>query len=76
MRPRKKNFLRKKFNLPTDAFIVGSFQKDGSGWGQGFQPKKVKGPDILIDNFKDLNKEIKNLFIVVRSIKGVCYKKS
>ena len=61
----KKIFLRKKFNLPTDAFIIGSFQKDGSGWGQGFQPKKVKGPDILIDTLKILNKEIKNLFVLL-----------
>ena len=30
------------------AFVVGSFQKDGVGWGEGLEPKLVKGPDVLV----------------------------
>jgi glycosyltransferase involved in cell wall biosynthesis len=34
--------------LPQNAFVVGSFQKDGVGWGEGLEPKLVKGPDVLV----------------------------
>ena len=30
--------------LPVDAFVVGSFQKDGVGWGDGLEPKLDQGP--------------------------------
>jgi glycosyltransferase involved in cell wall biosynthesis len=39
---------RAQLGLPPDAFVVGSFQKDGVGWGEGLQPKLVKGPDVLV----------------------------
>ena len=34
--------------FPRDAFVVGSFQKDGVGWGEGLEPKLIKGPDVLV----------------------------
>ena len=34
--------------LPGGAFVVGSFQKDGVGWGEGLEPKLIKGPDVLL----------------------------
>ena len=39
---------RAALGLPADAFVVGSFQKDGVGWGEGLEPKLVKGPDVLV----------------------------
>jgi glycosyltransferase involved in cell wall biosynthesis len=36
------------FELPESAFVVGSFQKDGVGWGEGLEPKLIKGPDVLL----------------------------
>ena len=39
---------RRALGLPDDAFVVGSFQKDGVGWGVGDEPKLVKGPDVLV----------------------------
>jgi glycosyltransferase involved in cell wall biosynthesis len=39
---------RAVLGLPADAFVVGSFQKDGVGWGEGLEPKLVKGPDVLV----------------------------
>ena len=39
---------RTALDLPADAFVVGSFQKDGVGWGEGLEPKLVKGPDVLV----------------------------
>lgn len=48
--------LKKKYNLPMDKIIIGSFQKDGSGWGEGLIPKMVKGPDIFCEVVRRLNK--------------------
>ena len=39
---------RAALGLPADAFVVGSFQKDGVGWGEGLEPKLIKGPDVLV----------------------------
>ena len=39
---------RQKFKIPDSAVVVGSFQKDGVGWGDGMMPKLIKGPDIYI----------------------------
>ena len=35
---------RAKLGLPEDAFVAGSFQKDGVGWDEGLEPKLIKGP--------------------------------
>ena len=52
----KKSYLKKKFNIPENKIIVGSFQKDGVGWGAGLEPKLIKGPDIFCEVVKSLNK--------------------
>ncbi len=41
--------VRTSLGIPLDAFVVGSFQKDGDGWGAGDSPKLIKGPDILVE---------------------------
>jgi glycosyltransferase involved in cell wall biosynthesis len=40
---------RARFGVPEKALCIGSFQKDGAGWGEGLEPKLIKGPDIFID---------------------------
>jgi glycosyltransferase involved in cell wall biosynthesis len=40
---------RRALGLPETAFVVGSFQKDGVGWGDGLEPKLIKGPDVLLE---------------------------
>jgi len=45
---------RTKFNIPADVIVIGSFQKDGVGWGDGMEPKLIKGPDIFVETLKDL----------------------
>jgi len=54
--PAKRKGIRKKLNLPDDKVIIGSFQKDGSGWGDGLKPKLVKGPDIFLQVVEKLAK--------------------
>ncbi len=48
---------RLKLGLPDGHLVVGSFQKDGVGWGDGQKPKLVKGPDILIETLKHVARE-------------------
>ncbi|TBR15802.1 glycosyltransferase, partial [bacterium] len=55
----QKEELRKKLNIPPGAVCIGSFQKDGNGWGEGFEPKLVKGPDIFVKAVKELSKSFK-----------------
>ena len=53
----KKISLKIKYNLPRDRIIIGSFQKDGVGWGEGNEPKLIKGPDIFCEVIKRLKKD-------------------
>jgi glycosyltransferase involved in cell wall biosynthesis len=52
---------RQLLGLPASAFVVGSFQKDGVGWGAGLEPKMIKGPDVLVavlDRLQELTSEL------------------
>ena len=39
---------RSRLGVPEGAVCIGSFQKDGVGWGEGMEPKLIKGPDLFI----------------------------
>jgi glycosyltransferase involved in cell wall biosynthesis len=41
--------LRIELGIPEDAICIGSFQKDGKGWGEGLEPKLIKGPDLFVE---------------------------
>jgi glycosyltransferase involved in cell wall biosynthesis len=56
---------RRALGLPESAFVVGSFQKDGVGWGDGLEPKLIKGPDVLVATVERLRERIPELFVVV-----------
>lgn len=49
-----KQELRQKYNLPLDAYIVGSFQRDTEG-ADLVSPKLEKGPDLLADYIMSLH---------------------
>jgi glycosyltransferase involved in cell wall biosynthesis len=46
--------IRLKFGIPKEKVVVGSFQKDGNGWGEGLEPKLIKGPDVFCDVIEKL----------------------
>ncbi len=48
--------IRSKLRMPDNRVIIGSFQKDGVGWGEGLEPKLIKGPDIFCQVVADLAK--------------------
>ncbi len=54
----QKNNARNYYNLPKDSIVIGSFQKDGVGWGDGLSPKIVKGPDIFLQTLNIIRKKI------------------
>lgn len=49
--------IKKDLNLPEKRIIIGSFQKDGCGWGEGLRPKMEKGPDIFCDALEKISKK-------------------
>jgi glycosyltransferase involved in cell wall biosynthesis len=56
---------RDALGLPASAFVVGSFQKDGVGWGEGFEPKLVKGPDVLVAALERLRAAAPELHVLL-----------
>ena len=56
---------RKSIGIPDNAFLIGSFQKDGTGWQEGNQPKLIKGPDIFAKSLINIQKKIKNVFVLL-----------
>ncbi|MCE7858798.1 MAG: glycosyltransferase [Chloroflexi bacterium CFX2] len=56
---------RRELGIPESAFVVGSFQKDGVGWGDGMEPKLIKGPDIFLAVLKEVKREIPELFVLL-----------
>jgi glycosyltransferase involved in cell wall biosynthesis len=60
-----KQVARDRFDIPNSSFVVGSFQKDGSGWEEGNEPKLIKGPDIFLAVIKILKQKNPGLFVLL-----------
>jgi glycosyltransferase involved in cell wall biosynthesis len=56
---------RARLGLPESAFVVGSFQKDGVGWGDGSEPKTIKGPDVLVEALERVAREAPELVVLL-----------
>lgn len=56
---------RSDLGLPSSAFVVGSFQKDGVGWGEGLEPKLIKGPDVLLAVAERLAGQVPELYFLL-----------
>ena len=54
---------RSALDIPESAFVVGSFQKDGVGFGEGLEPKAIKGPDVFVRVVEQLR--IPELFVLL-----------
>ena len=50
----KRQRARQRLGLRPDDIVVGSFQKDGEGWGHGDKPKLIKGPDVFVKTVERL----------------------
>ena len=47
--PDQRRAARQGWGVEDHEIAVGSFQKDGVGWGEGLEPKRVKGPDVFLE---------------------------
>ena len=56
---------RARLGIPESAVVVGSFQKDGIGWGEGLAPKLIKGPDVFLKTIAILKHRIPELFVLL-----------
>lgn len=56
---------RERLGIPESAVLVGSLQKDGIGWGEGDEPKLVKGPDVLVDALARLRERVPELWVLL-----------
>ncbi|MBI5164213.1 MAG: glycosyltransferase family 4 protein [Magnetospirillum sp.] len=55
---------RARLGIPAGRLVVGSFQKDGVGWGEGREPKLIKGPDLFVDTCRRLARDVP-LFVLL-----------
>ncbi len=63
--PEDRAQTRAKLGLPADAFVAGSFQKDGVGWDEGLEPKLIKGPDVLLAAVERLRQRVPDLWLLL-----------
>ena len=63
--PESKKMIRRELGIPESSIVLGSFQKDGVGWGDGLTPKLIKGPDVLLKTLSILQQRTKNIFVLL-----------
>jgi glycosyltransferase involved in cell wall biosynthesis len=63
--PGERAATREQLGLPANAFVAGSFQKDGVGWEEGLEPKLIKGPDVLLTAVERLRKRVPDLVLLL-----------
>lgn len=59
-----KTELRKKYDLASSDYLVGSFQRDSLGSDLS-KPKLIKGPDIFLDIVEKLSKQKNNFKVIL-----------
>ena len=60
-----KRKVRSKLRIPQSAVVIGSFQKDGNGWGEGLEPKLIKGPDVFLRTVEILKFQVPEIFVLL-----------
>jgi glycosyltransferase involved in cell wall biosynthesis len=60
-----KKAARENYGVPQNAVVIGSFQKDGNGWGEGLDPKMVKGPDVFLKTVAILRQSVPEFFVLL-----------
>jgi len=63
--PAQRAEIRAELGLPPDAFVIGSFQKDGKGWGDSLEPKLIKGPDVFLQVIERVTAQAPNVWVLL-----------
>lgn len=66
----EKQKMGEMIGIPKGKVVVGSFQKDGAGWGKGLEPKWIKGPDIFVEVVDELRKEYDVFVLLLGPARG------
>jgi glycosyltransferase involved in cell wall biosynthesis len=61
---------RAALGIPDGTLAVGSFQKDGVGWGDGMEPKLIKGPDLFVDAMARLARDLPVMAVLSGPARG------
>ena len=61
----RRTAARRALGLGEEAFVVGSFHKDGVGWGEGLEPKLIKGPDVLVAVLEQVRSRAPELVVLL-----------
>jgi len=61
---------RANLGIPSGAIVVGSFQKDGVGWGDGMEPKLIKGPDVFVKSIERLKRHVPVVVMLTGPARG------
>lgn len=61
----RRRLTRRRLGIPESAIVIGSFQKDGVGWGHGDEPKLIKGPDVLVRLVARLRERVPELIVLL-----------
>lgn len=59
-----KEEFRKKYCLPVDGYLIGSFQRDTEGYDLS-TPKLEKGPDLFVEAVKQMHASNKKVHVVL-----------
>jgi glycosyltransferase involved in cell wall biosynthesis len=71
----EKAAIRSELGIPEDRFAIGSFQKDGDGWGDGENPKWIKGPDVFCDTMEILARRLPIFVVLTGPARGYVKKR-
>ena len=66
----QKQAARERLGIPDNAVVIGSFQKDGVGWGDGMEPKLIKGPDIFLKTVERLKSSVPLVVMLTGPARG------
>lgn len=69
-RPEERNRARARIGVPDGAICIGSFQKDGVGWGDGMEPKMIKGPDVFVEAVRQLARDLPVFVVLTGPARG------
>jgi glycosyltransferase involved in cell wall biosynthesis len=61
---------RARFAINPHEIVVGSFQKDGEGWGTGEVPKTIKGPDVFLNAVERLARQVPTFVLLGGPARG------
>ena len=68
--PEERRWRRTQLGIPDGTLCIGSFQKDGHGWGEGMEPKLIKGPDLFLEVVRKLARRYRVYVLLTGPARG------